>query len=185
MNSQMTVWFVALLLGPGIVFLLQCLLGRILVGKSPQLLAMFSMLMGYPFFFFILGTIPFSVERSMPFWIYMFLIYSFSTYTYFHLFNMSETSRRIRMLNALRKGNSQNVDTLEKLYDDSQMIKARLNRLVALKQIQELNQRFFVTGRLFPYTAHILSWVSGLLGRPWLVLKTFESTGLIDSEPKK
>jgi len=64
--------------------------------------------------------------------IYPFLVAILSGHVYFHIFNMSETARRIRILLKIKKGES--VLPTEH-YSSRQMIEIRLKRLVDLKQI--------------------------------------------------
>lgn len=164
--DEVAEYLIAFMLPPLIVFFLQACLGRFRPNKSPQWLAMISMAAGFPLFFLFLRRMP--IQEKIPsFYAYMFLLYVFSVYTYFHIFNMSETSRRVRMLFAVARKSSLDPRELEAIYDDRLMIQARLDRLVALGQIRAENGRYFSRGKLFPIVAEVLYGVSCLLGKPW------------------
>lgn len=161
-------------LPPFVVLFFQALFNRILKGKSAQLVTMISMVAGYPVFFWLVSLVPVPVERDPGFYLFMFLLYSFSAYTYFHLFNMSETSRRVRMIAAISTNQLKDLTKLENIYDDVTMIQVRLDRLVALGQLKVENGRYFSAGRLFLFTAKVLYGLSLALHRPWLPLKRLQ-----------
>ncbi len=53
------------------------------------------------------------------------------SYSYFHLFNMSETARRIRMLRRIYlKGGAVNAKSLENEYSAEHIVKVRIQRLM-------------------------------------------------------
>ena len=56
---------------------------------------------------------------------------------------MGETSRRIRMLTAIALQNLQGIEELKNIYNENQMIKRRLDRLVALGQIKETQNIYY------------------------------------------
>lgn len=136
---------------------------------------MVSMVLGCPLFFAILSWLPFEQEETFAFYLYLFLLYSFTAYTYFHLFNMGETSRRIRILAAISNHPPQTLKELERTYDEDRMIRARLDRLVALGQIREEKGTFYPQRRLFALTARIFYCISCLLGRPWAAIDRYRA----------
>lgn len=158
------------LFSPLIVMALQAFINRMTKG-SPQLLTMISMILGYPFFFIAIFQMPFSIDPDFTFLIYLFLIYSFSAYTYFHIFNMSETSRRVRMIQSI--ANNSRLINIDELYDDSAMVEIRLERLLALGQIKKENDLFFSRGNLFYFTAVIFYTISRFFNIPWPAVQRF------------
>ena len=75
-------------------------------------------------------------NRTLP--LYSFLVSLLSGHVYFHIFNMSETARRIRILIQIRKSGSVAPDAFEREnYSPEEMVKIRLQRLVELQQISE------------------------------------------------
>lgn len=175
--STVLLYLIVFIISPLTVFLIQAVINRVLVTQSPQARTILSMVLGYPVFFGVLYFIPFShEERTFAFYGYVFLAYSFSSYTYFHIFNMSETSRRVRMLMAIQNEKTQNLKNLGEIYDERQMIQARLNRLVSLRQIKILEGLYYPKGRIFLWTSLILYFVGLLLDRPWETMKRFKAS---------
>lgn len=174
----MKLLLIAFALPPVIVFGLQTLVNRLLKGKSPQLLTMLSMALGYLPFFCVIVSLSSSGQRDPSFFAYMFFLYSFSAYTYFHVFNMSETSRRIRMLAAIDSQGLDRVGELEGIYDEDKMIRVRVDRLIALGQIREEGGMFYPKGLLFPAAASFIYGLSRLLGKPWPPMLRYESSTL-------
>ena len=165
----MTLLFEMLVLAvcsPLIVALIQALLFRLLPGKSPQGMTMVAMVLGYPAIFAIAilingGLLP--VAQCA----YVFLLYSFAAYTYFHVFNMSETSRRIRLLRALAIAGTRDLKDVEAVFDERDMMQARLVRLVALGQIERVRNEYMPCGRTFAIAGMVLYQLSELFGTPW------------------
>lgn len=81
--------------------------------------------------------------------VFAFLVFNGSAYAYFHFFNMSETARRIRMLLQIRCAGRAglHVKDLEREYSQKDMIAARLDRLVKMRQLTlGADGRFRVAG---------------------------------------
>ncbi|MBI4406154.1 MAG: hypothetical protein HY537_18490 [Deltaproteobacteria bacterium] len=153
-----------------IVAIIQALLNRLFTRKGPQFLAMVSVIIGYlPFL--LLFHMLLSDQISALSYEYVLLLYFFFAYTYFHFFNMSETSRRIRMLFAMEQG--KNIDEIS-IYNDDEMIRARVKRLIDLGQIREVDGHLHPRGILFRSVGYILYYLSCFLGRPWLAVRRHE-----------
>ncbi len=172
-----------LALPPLCVFAVQAVLNRLFSGKNPQALAVISMLGGGPLFFALLSRMELGIERNAAWHAYMPLFYAFGAYTYFHVFNMSETSRRIRLLFAAASRRMGEDSAPENVYDERLMIRARLDRLKALRQIREENGRVFSRGALLPAAAVALRGLSRLFGRPWP--RTSASSFAVAKEPNR
>jgi len=177
MKNDLLYYGISFILPPLVVLFFQLIFNRLKKGSSPQLLTMVSIVVGYPLFFLIIFILPFQYPKNLDFILYMFLLYSFSAYSYFHIFNMSETSRRVRMLTAISLRNLHGIQELENIYDENQMIQTRLDRLVALGQIKEIQKRYYPRGYLFVLVAKVLYGLSCLFGRPWQALKKDEAIG--------
>lgn len=170
MKNVLFCYGLSFMLPPLVVLFFQIIFNRIKKGSSPQLLAMVSIVAGCPLFFLIIFILPFQYPKNLDFILYMFLLYFLSAYTYFHVFNMGETSRRIRMLTAIALQNLQSIEELENIYNENQMIKRRLDRLVALGQIKEIRNMYYPRGYLFVLSAKVLYGLSCLFGQPWQAL---------------
>lgn len=73
---------------------------------------------------------------------------------YFHVFNMSETARRIRILLEVHDGKTPTAS----LAGLNSQIQIRVQRLVALKQMENKGELFFVKKRILYFAAIIVLW---------------------------
>ena len=76
--------------------------------------------------------------------IFLFGVYLLFAYVYFHLFNMSETARRIRILAQSSPHGRIEKDEMEKHYTGRQMLAIRLERLVSLKELRLTEGRYTI-----------------------------------------
>ncbi len=77
------------------------------------------------------------------------IIFNGVGYAYFHFFNMSETSRRVRLLVTIRKGCTTHQEIAAD-YSSAEMIHLRLRRLEEMRQIIKGGDgRYRVSGRFF------------------------------------
>jgi hypothetical protein len=99
--------------------------------------------------------------------VFALLVYAGLAYAYFHVFNMSETARRIRILLEIGRRGALPVEDLAKAYTPSDMIDARLDRLVRMNQLARGEDgRYRVKGRLLLWAGGILrTWRRMLFGR--------------------
>lgn len=82
-------------------------------------------------------------------------------YSYFHFFNMSETSRRIklmRMMTGIGRESAAKAD-----YDLDDILKVRLARLAAMKQIRLEGNRYVLAGRTLYRACTILDGLKKVL----------------------
>ncbi len=95
-----------------------------------------------------------SLVKTLTSILYIIIGFNAFSYSYFHLFNMSETGRRIRMLREIRDGNIKCEQDIGLIYSTSSMILERLSRLQELNQItKDINGRYVLTGRLLVFVA--------------------------------
>lgn len=174
MSGDITKYLFALVLSVIVVIIIQALLLRVFKTQSRQKITMLAMLLGYFAFFTIINRISFSEAKNLAFYIYMAAIYSFSAYTYFHAFNMSETSRRIRLLLYIGSRSSTKPEDLDTLYNAKEMYEIRLERLAALGQITECNNKYFIVSPLFAITARLFYFLGCLVNRPWPEVTRFK-----------
>jgi hypothetical protein len=78
--------------------------------------------------------------------LYGAIVYACVAYSYFHLFNMSETARRIRILSELYSAGSLSAGQLSSLYDGTAVLEMRLDRLLATRQLARRTDRFVTVG---------------------------------------
>ncbi|MEK8015731.1 MAG: hypothetical protein VSS75_002605 [Candidatus Parabeggiatoa sp.] len=113
----------------------------------------------------LLGTVMIGAIKNVPVlelvfvFIYALIVYNCVLYAYFHLFNMSETARRIRILLQLRELGSLTKEQLRDLYSPQNMVETRLNRLQKMGVIcrdqqggyQTNNRVWVMIARLFQF----------------------------------
>ena len=87
--------------------------------------------------------------------IYLFLVYVLSSYIYFHIFNMSETARRIKIL-TLVYCRSVGKEEIAASYNERAMILLRLQRLLGLGILELRGQRYFLKSKPAGWTAKFI-----------------------------
>lgn len=114
--------------------------------------AILAVLLGYPFsgagFMLWALILPPPGIAILPAGLALFLIYSGFAYTYFHLFNMSETARRIRILSRGVQRGELGREEMAGEYTGEGMVRIRLERLAALREI-EFREGRYRPGRLY------------------------------------
>ena len=81
-----------------------------------------------------LSSEPFS--RFLPPLVYSLVVFNAAAYAYFHVFNMSETARRIRILQAICAQPGLRERDLALDYSPQDMVKGRVDRLIGLGEIE-------------------------------------------------
>lgn len=91
--------------------------------------------------------------------IYAATVYGCVAYSYFHLFNLSETARRIRILSELYHAGPLTAGQIGRLYDATSLLEMRFERLLATRQIEQRADRFVSTGRtLYLVACLVRAW---------------------------
>jgi hypothetical protein len=78
--------------------------------------------------------------------VYLLLTYVFSAYIYFHVFNMSETARRVRILTYALKGESRKEQVIRR-YSAEEVLLNRLKRLVAMGELKMSGDKYLIKRR--------------------------------------
>lgn len=136
---QMTM-LVILPASPAVMLLFHMVLARISRNKSQQVIAVKSILAASLPTLVFLAAFVFrridSLSGLASALCYSFMVYGFLGMTYFHFFNMSETARRIRILYEIHRAGVLPSREVTSLYKTTMIVKTRLQRLVAMKQIK-------------------------------------------------
>ena len=150
---------VILLLICSLVFLVfvHIVVSRILIEKkvnySPLLVAVKCVFFGnIPLFlsgWFLASRNGMAVYETLNIILYLLLVYNSLACGYCHIFNMGETARRIKILHELRLAGCLKYTDLKNRYGIKNIIDARIERLVAMKQISEHRGYFFLKSNLF------------------------------------
>ncbi len=107
-----------------------------------------------------------STEEFISGIIYFLLVYNAIAYSFFHVFNMSETARRIKILSEIRTAGSLEVGDLRSCYSNREMLSNRIERLLASGQIQKKGTKFVLVSPLLYYAAKAVSLWGRVLGLP-------------------
>lgn len=98
--------------------------------------------------------------------VYSIVVYEAIAYTYFHLFNMSETARRIKILLEIYRSNGLKVSGLSASYSSEEMLENRLKRLLAMRQVRFTGGRYFLNSKILYFAAVVISAWGRILGLP-------------------
>lgn len=170
MSLQMKV-IITSSLSPLIVLAIHMVTARTSRNSSRQKVALQAILTGYIPLFLLLflssyRNLPGNYAATVLAVFYCFTVYSCLSYTYFHFFNMSETSRRIRILHEIYSRNRMPLEDITRLYKTSDVVHLRFKRLVELKQIKYDRGLYSIDGRILYFAAFIVSSWRSLLKFP-------------------
>ena len=96
--------------------------------------------------------------------VYGLFVFGGLSFSYFILFTLTETARRIHILFQLCLHGEKTLAELSAGYGAQTMLSIRLQRMVALKQLRFWNDRYFVNAWPLYHAAKIVSLWSVLLG---------------------
>lgn len=140
------------------------------LGSSPQVVAIKCAIWGHVpmgILIWLLGLRSFN-GKAME-WVliilYCFIVYNLLSYAYLHVFNMSETARRIRILFEIIA--SERNFTIEDLVDKrkpSDLIGIRVERLMAMGQLSLQGDKYMLKGKFLYFVAKIVERWGDLLG---------------------
>ena len=87
---------------------------------------------------------------------FTFVVFNGFGYTYFHVFNLSETARRLRMMIAIQEG-CPNLQAMQEGYSSKDMVQVRLARLQSMGQIEKgPDGRYRLREGFFLYVARLI-----------------------------
>jgi hypothetical protein len=152
------------------IFLSHVVLARVFIRTAPQLVAIAAVLAGALPTVLLIGTLavpgPPALLRMPVAATYAAVVYACIAYSYFHLFNMSETARRIRILRELHAAGSLTAEEISRLYSGADVLETRFDRLLATGQLQVRAGRFVAAGRLL--------YMAACLVRAWRLVLGLE-----------
>ncbi len=165
-------YLLLLAFSPILTLILHALLVRLtqkLDKKFPtQLQTALAILAGYPVVGIIAWWTTFKyIPNGNELWIpavYGILVYSFLAYAYFHLFNLSETSRRARILYELKRNGPMTQEAVEAEYSPAGQIFVRLERLVDIGELKIIDGRYCLKRYSLWFVAFILKVWGKLIG---------------------
>ncbi len=177
LTGQKIALLLTALSSPLLILALHIILSRVALAlrtkRVPQFICVMAVLLGNIFFLILLLLLCFNVPGTRDIipapagfssFLYAFIVYNLIGYTYFHIYNMSETARRVRILYDINsKGRLKKAD-IEKLYHKGDMVEVRVERLLGLRQIKEQSGAYVLDGRFLYYAALVLALWSRLIG---------------------
>jgi len=93
---------------------------------------------------------------------YFFTLVILSFYIYFHVFNMSETARRIKLLIDIHQGSTNNPKKISQQPFDA--IQIRVDRLKVTNQVYEEDGHYFIKNRLLLFISKFVAFIRLILG---------------------
>lgn len=98
--------------------------------------------------------------------IYSLIVSLLLSYSYFHVFNMSETARRIRILYEIHVRGRLKAAELDRLYGAGEMLENRIERLVSMGQIRKDGDSYVLTSKILYFAALLIAGWGKVLGLP-------------------
>jgi hypothetical protein len=142
---------VLLACSPLLVLVLQMIATRILLVIRPaisaQVVALGCALLGNIPMAVVIWSASFRHLTAPPdelVWmgIYSLIVYNALAYSYFHVFNMGETSRRIRVLSEIYTSRQLKTSEIASVYGANDILNLRLERLLSMKQVKRSGSRY-------------------------------------------
>jgi hypothetical protein len=96
--------------------------------------------------------------------VYETVVYICIAYAYFHLFNMSETARRIRILHEVDEQGGIDETDLQRAYSEAEVVEKRIKRMVDMGSIELRANGYVLRGHVLYLAARILDGWRGVLG---------------------
>ncbi len=143
---------------PLVIFLTHAVLVRLWTGAASQKVAAAALVLGAVPQALLLSTVP-PVGLG-----YAAVVYSGLGYAYFHLFNLGETGRRIRILREIHAAGALGREEIASIYGTEGLMDVRLDRLVATGQLAVRDGRYVLTGHTLHRIALLIEGWRSLLG---------------------
>lgn len=160
---------VLLACSPLMIFLIHISISRLIRNYSPQIVVIIAafigeILMASSLWYLVFRALSASMSGVVFAIFYSLVIYNALAYTYFHLFNMSETARRIRILYEIDRKGSLPESEIISMYGTDDILDIRLKRLIDTKQLVCIDGRYLLNSRLLYYTALLVAGWRRILG---------------------
>jgi len=141
-----------------VVTVLHPLLQRALRRTPPQRVAILACASGA-------APLAFAISANgVPARLYDAIVYTCIAYAYFHLFNMSETARRVRILLEVDAQGDIDENALRHAYSDAEVVDKRVKRMVEMGSLELRADRYVVRGHTLHFAARVLDTWRLVLG---------------------
>jgi len=113
--------------------------------------------------YLLISKFCFDFKISFSFFLYFFLLINLFFYSYFHLYNMTETARRIKILIMVKVNKASTPEDFVKNYDVKAQIESRLNRLVRMHQLSSKNDFYYLKSKVLLCIATIFIFIKNTI----------------------
>ena len=96
--------------------------------------------------------------------LYAVLVYGCLSYAYLHVYLMGETARRLHILYELKVHGCMPVDQIAARYGAGDMLSARLDRLLAMHQLEKKGGRYVLRKQFLCFASRIIVLWARVLG---------------------
>lgn len=156
-------------LSPLIQFLIHGIATRLYKKKSPQMVVIYAIFVGAIMMLVGLGALWINDPtrtRNVYFYslLYFVLGYFAVAYSYFNLFNISETGRRLKILYELSNSKYLTENKLAQIYGRDDIVQVRLERLCAIGQLEKIGEGYRIKSKTLLYMGHCSNFWHRLLG---------------------
>ncbi len=163
---EWSTWLV--FLSPLFQFLFHAIAARLYKGKSPQIVVLCAIFICAFVLLLWLGFL-WSLDPNRTLKIYLicmlyFLVGYFAmAYSYFNLFNISETGRRLKILYELLQEDL-TESKLTQIYGRDEIVQIRLDRLCAMGQLEKGTDGYRIKSKFLLFAGHCANFWRALLG---------------------
>jgi hypothetical protein len=146
---------------PFILLILHAVMQRLMRGSPPQRVA---------FLVCALGVVPVGAAvflagvHDLGSLVYVGLAFPCIAYSYFHLFNLSETARRIRLIREIDRCGGMTEEEIRRAYTEDDVVDIRLARMSAMGHLVERDGRYFGGSPILLFAARVLDGWRNVLG---------------------
>ncbi len=164
-------------LSPSIILVQHMIFSRMNRGTAPQVVAIrmlaFSFLpMAALCWFGVLHCAQITDSEKLIGAVYAAITYTCIAYSYFHVFNMTETARRIRILSEIDRAGGLSRDQIIAKYGTSDILQVRLDRLVQLNELELKEGRYVLKGKVLHLASSVVMVWRTVLGFPPVTTST-------------
>lgn len=96
--------------------------------------------------------------------LYVLLVYGCLAYAYLHVYLMGETARRLHILYELKVHGSMTAAEIAARYGAGDMLSARLDRLLAMQQLEEKGGRYVLRKQFLCFASRMIVLWADVLG---------------------
>lgn len=164
-------YLLILFFSPLLVFFFHFLLARLLAAFKVRVSALHPTALVVLVGFFLCGATSWNyfandlidLSEHAILTLYGVMVYICLSFSYFQLFAMTETARRIYILRELYSG-TLSQEQIQNHYGGGEILSVRLERLVAWNQLMRLGDRYVIKGRFLLYVAKTMDGWARVLG---------------------